>query len=218
MINVNIVQMFFDNLNYQIKRNDILGDFFFKLSNEKFFHNRIAFFIKDSDNNCKLFGYDFKLNKKFGDYFKEENNIEIIASSPLSYNFINKTIVYPLLYFKNQLSWPPADNWDEGDLINKGPMLIWNGYGSGPIYVDKEENNDYSNLIIFKYLNSKNQEIKKVYNKHAYLKWITTNNNMKDPFINKKISETSKVLLLESIKFKQNNKRPLLEIPIECST
>ncbi|VVU95112.1 hypothetical protein CPAV1605_837 [seawater metagenome] len=165
--------------------------------------------------NNKFFGYDYLFDKKFNDYleFRNLDNIEVFDSSPLNWQYASKKLHFPIIYFQNNLAWPPAENWSDGDPINQAPFLIWNGFGNGPTMIEADLDNNYINLVILKYSNSVNKEIKKVINKFAYLKAILLNN--KDPLTNQKLDSNFIKFITSCITFfSQPNDKPLLEIPM----
>ena len=193
-----------------INSDDLIGDFINKIMNENIINDYSALFLF---KNSKFIGYDYLLNYKFSKYPELINpELELTIFNELHYNSANKRIFYPLIYFKNSIIWPPAQNWEEGDVINMGKFLIWNGWGKGSTEVTKEEDNSYKNLIVLKYLNSNDTEIKKVVNKYCYLKALGTHN--KDPFINKVLKPYCSLLVKSSVLYNQPKNRPLLEIPI----
>jgi len=198
---------------YKVDSNQIIGDFILKLQEENIINDYTAM----SNIETKQFiGYDFLLNKKFNQYPELNKDIQLSLFGSLNHSTANKKIVYPLVYYKNSLQWPPGNNWKDGDSINLGQFLIWNGWGSGPITVPQFEDNHYQNLIVLKYVDSSNKEIKKVINKYAYYKAIEQNN--KDPLTNKQIDNNCIICIKASISYKQLTNRPLLEIPINFVT
>ena len=194
---------------FKVNINDLIGDFILKIKNENVIDDYSAIFL---NKHKKFIGYDYLLNQKFNFYSELKENLELTLFDSLNYNSTNKRIFYPIIYFKNSMTWPPAENWNEGDPINLGQFLIWNGWGSGPVEVSKEEDNKYLNLIILKYLDTDNKEIKKIVNKYSYQKALDINN--KDPLTNKILSPYCSQLLRSSILYNQSKDRPLLEIPI----
>ena len=165
-------------------------------------------------NNEKIyyFGYDLKLNKKFEDYFFQENNNYTICTSsvfdPSSNEF---KIEYPILYYNNNKEWPPSDNWNEGDPINLGPFLIWNGYGRGPIRVDKKIDNSYHNLFIIEYNN-----VKKVLNKFSYILAVMNSpTKSKDPLTNLLIKNECLLKIYEIVQNTKYDKKIIPEIKME---
>ena len=193
-IKVNLNDFIFDAINNALLQNSHINSLSIK-NNEKIYY----------------FGYDLKLNKKYEDYFfKENNNYTIWTFSvldPLSNKF---KIEYPILYYNNNKEWPPSDNWNEGDPINLGPFLIWNGYGRGSINVKKEINNSYNHLIILKYGN-----VKKVVNKFSYMLAImSSSTKSKDPLTNQLIQNASLLKLYSTFLKKTKNNELLTEIEL----
>ncbi len=211
MINIKTIGLFDQFKNeYNIDSNQKIGDFILKLIKQKKITDYTSLELRGKN---KFIGYDFLFNKKFSDYSELNQDFELLCWSSLEWSRANKRIGFPLIYYQNSLSWPPAQNWDEGDGINLGPFLIWNGWGSGSTDVPKKDNNNYRNLLVLKYLNSKNEEVKKVINKYAYSMAIEKTG--KDPFTNKRIEPYCLQLLASGILYNQEEKRPLLEIPIK---
>jgi len=161
----------------------------------------------------KFIGYDFLLDKKFSDY--EEFNQETVVlhcQSYLNYRVKTKDIRYPIIYQKENKTWPPSDNWYENEPINLGEFLIWNGYGNGPIEVPKEEDNSYHNLIVLGYDN-----IKKTVNKHSYIKSVLMNNN-RDPLTNNTLDYSTLLKLSEVLYLKQPNDKVLKDIMLSFNS
>jgi hypothetical protein len=211
MINIKTIglQSHFEN-EYTVESNEKIGDFILNLIQQEKINEYISLELR---GNKKFIGYDFLLNKKFSDYSELNQNFELFLWTALEWSRANKRLGFPLIYYKNSLSWPPAQNWNEGDGINLGPFLIWNGWGSGSTDIPNKDNNNYKNLLVLKYLNSKNEEVKKVINKYAYS--IAIEKTGKDPFTNKRIEPYCLQLLASGILYKQEDKRPLLELPIK---
>ena len=140
-----------------------------------------------------FFGYDILLNKKIIDYdiFKV-NDIIVFSHSFLSHGSANKNIKYPIMYYENKKEWPPACNWNKGDMFNGGPFLIWKGWGSGSLDVSKFKSNRYNNLVIIK-----GNNFKYIVNKYSYLRSIfDSDNSNKEPITGKVLSNN----LLDQLK------------------
>ncbi len=163
-------------------------------------------------NGKKYFGYDILLDKKINDYefFRNSNDITIYLTSMLEYSHDTKLIKYPLIYYSNNKKWPPTDNWFENEFINKGPILTWIGYGKGPLEEVEYKNNKYKNLIILVYDNN----IKKVINKWNYIKYLL-GNDLKDPFVKKKLKFLFFKKICNEILNVQNDNEILNEIILD---
>lgn len=190
-----------------------LEDIIFEVINQILSLNKQinSLFIKNNDK-IYYFGYDIKLNKKFSNYFFQENNNYTIFTHSVFDPLSNKyKIQYPILYYNNNKEWPPSDNWNEGDPINSAPFLIWNGYGRGAIKVDQELDNNYKNLIVLKYHN-----FKKIVNKYGFLISIMKSPTKSiDPITNKIIKNDSLINLYELLQKKQKNNELLPEVKID---
>jgi len=138
----------------------------------------------------KFLGYDYQLHKKLSDYeeFKEDDSIKniIIAHSSLNYSHARYNITYPILYYKNNKIFPPADNWNDDDPINLAPFLIFNGWGSGPTNIAPDNDNKYNHLVIITYLEN-DKVFKKCVNIIAYIKALKLNS--KDIFTQKTVTD-----------------------------
>lgn len=157
----------------------------------------------------KFIGYDFMLNKKFSDYEEfNQDNVVLYCHTFMDYYVKTKDIKYPIIYNRSSMLWPPSDNWDEFDPINLGKFLIWNGWGNGSIYVPKEDDNSYHNLIVLGYDN-----VKKTVNKHSYIKSVLMNDN-RDPLTNNTLANITLLKLSEVLYLKQSKDKILKYIPL----
>ena len=162
------------------------------------------------NNNYLFFGYDIKLNKKFEDYdFFNESNYTLWITT--DHNGTKYCIHHPILYYKNNKEWPPSDNWNEGDPINLGPFLIWDGWGNGSLTVKNNLDNTYKNLVILKYGN-----VKKVVNKFSYMLAIMSSpTKSKDPLTNQLLKNKSLLKLYSDFWKKNKNHELLSEIELD---
>lgn len=186
--------------NKQVDKDETIGNFILKLYEEKSVPVVIfAFSVAiDKVHFTKFIGYDFLLDKKFSDYEELNGEIELYAISNFSpkYEYVN--VRYPLAYFKKKMSWPPSDNWPEGDPINLAPFLIWDGWGFGPTSVPLKDDNHYYNLMILEY-SSNAKIIRKAVNKTGYSLAISFSKG-KDPLTNKKLSLETIINIKEASK------------------
>jgi hypothetical protein len=115
----------------------------------------------------------------------------------------------PYIYYKHNLKWPPASNWDDGDPINLGDFLIWLGWGHGScVPPPRDEYNAYCHLVILNY-----NGIYKVINKYGFAKALGYLPCGKDPLTNKMLSGTM-ILKLRQILSLDQKKAYDLPIPI----
>ena len=131
--------------------------------------NLRAFFIQ-TDDGRKFIGYDYDLALCFSEYSIFKGDVVLHAQHILDPWSMQHNIVYPLIYFCENKGWPPCSNWRDGDPLNCAPFLIWNGYGHGPVKIDRMMDNSYRNLVILKYPNG----VTKVANRFMYLRSFVT--------------------------------------------
>ena len=188
-IKVNIKGVFIRPLTVEVDKDEVIGNFILKLYEDKKVDRSIFAFSVAIDKNhfTKFIGYDFLVDKKFSDYEELNEEIELYIASHLSPKYEYANVRYPLAYFKKELSWPPADNWSEGDPINLAPFLIWDGWGFGPTSVPLKDDNHYYNLMILEYCN-KDNTVRKAVNKTNYLLSVLLGKG-KDPLTNKQLHQ-----------------------------
>jgi len=189
-------------------KDSIIGDTISTVmnTNEYYKNNIVAMYIPKSASGTEMtfsyVGYDYLLHKKWSDYSDVFKGTMVIrCASMLEPGSGLHNMKYPLMYYKKNESWPPAENWNEGDAINYMSFLergnqyhIHNGWG---------------NLCIIRYPDS---NVKKVVNYYAYLKSInaikTNSGKPKDPLTNAELVEEFPLLMgtqLKSLKWADKN-------------
>ena len=163
-----------------------------------------AFFIR-SDDGPKFIGYDYNLACSFSDYPIFQGNVTVHAQHMLDPWSAQHNIAYPLVYFGEQKAWPPCSNWRDGDPLNCAPFLIWNGYGQGPIEVDRTMDNSYRNLVLLTYPNG----VAKAVNRYMYLRSIVST-NPRDPLTNKETRDVK--YIIEALIYNRNDDSATLPV------